>query len=159
MSSQPRHRREDNKICGSEKNHHKTWEPKDTAGSTWQKEGKTCMPSYLNKDRDYKIKRTMDDIDKTFRDQKKMWQCFPKKKWSHWQNTEQAIWQENIHPAPCLICLLIWVQDTDQEFYIGWHSGGSWIIFWAECLTNCLLPTFKILINVGVSQCLLFMEC
>ena len=80
MSAQPYHRRQDNQICGSESNHHKTHRPQDTSGSTWQKQGQTCLPHYLDKDRDYKIKRTMDDIDKTFRDQKKMWQCFPKKK-------------------------------------------------------------------------------
>ena len=80
MSAEPYHRRKDNQICGSETNHNKTHRPYDTAGEQFQKRGQTCLPRYLEKDRDVKIKRTMDEMNKTFLDQKKMWQCFPKKK-------------------------------------------------------------------------------
>ena len=74
------HRREDHAICGSEKNHSGTHKPKDTAGETFQKTGATCMPRYLEKDRDIKIKRTVDKMSDDFVNKKKSYQCFPTKK-------------------------------------------------------------------------------
>ena len=73
------HRRVDHQLCGSEKNHAKTHEPADEAGVTWQKTGNTCMPKYLQKDQDIKIKRTVEKMNDDFNNKKKKYNCFPKK--------------------------------------------------------------------------------
>ena len=80
MSSQPYHRRQDNAICGSETNHGKTHCPEDTAGQSWQKQGATCLPKYLDKDRDIKIRRTADKMNDDFNNSRKSCQCLPTKK-------------------------------------------------------------------------------
>ena len=74
------HRREDNQICGSERNHAKTHQPRDEAGVTWQKSGSSCLPKYLQKDQDVKIRRTVDKMNADFEAKKKQYQCFPTKK-------------------------------------------------------------------------------
>ena len=71
------HRRADNKMCGSEKNHHKTHAPADEAGVVWQKSGTSCMPKYLDKDQTYKIRKTVDKMSEDYK--KKKSGCFPKK--------------------------------------------------------------------------------
>ena len=73
------HRREDNQLCGSEKNHAKTHQPENEAGVTWQKNGTTCLPKYLQKDQDIKIKRTVEKMNNDFNSKKKKYNCFPKK--------------------------------------------------------------------------------
>ena len=80
MSSQPYHRRQDSAICGSERNHGKQHKPYDTAGETFQKTGSECLPKYLEKDRDVKIRRTLDKLNDDFQTKKKAYQCFPTKK-------------------------------------------------------------------------------
>ena len=74
------HRREDNQICGSKKNHASVHQPKDEAGVTWQKNGTSCLPKYLQKDQDVKIRRTVDKMNADFETKKKKYQCFPTKK-------------------------------------------------------------------------------
>ena len=74
------HRRQDNEICGSEKNHSSTHQPKDEAGVCFQKNGASCLPKYLDKDRDIKIQRTVDKMNDDFTNKKKAYQCFPTKK-------------------------------------------------------------------------------
>ena len=73
------HRRADNKMCGSEKNHHKTHAPADEAGVVWQKSGTSCMPKYLDKDQTYKIRKTVDKMSEDYNNKKKKSGCFPKK--------------------------------------------------------------------------------
>ena len=72
------HRRADNQICGSEKNHSKTHTPADEAGVVWQKTGTSCMPKYLKKDQDIKIRRTVEKMNDDY-NKKKKFSCFPKK--------------------------------------------------------------------------------
>ena len=75
------HRREDTTgICGSEKNHSSCHRPEDTAGESFQKNGRTCLPVYLDKDRKVKIQQTADKMNQDFLDRKKSYQCFPTKK-------------------------------------------------------------------------------
>ena len=74
------HRREDHKICGSEKNHGNTWQPKDEAGVFWQKNFRTCLPMYTDKDRQQKIKYVAEKMNSDFEKKKKAGQCYPKSK-------------------------------------------------------------------------------
>ena len=74
------HRRQDNQICGSESNHYKTHQPKDEAGVIWQKTSKECLPRYLDKDREQKIKYVADKLNNDFEKRRKTGQCFPTRK-------------------------------------------------------------------------------
>ena len=71
------HNREDNAICGSESNHHKTHQPKDEAGVVWQKNYNTCLPMYKDKDREQKFKHVAEKMNSDFQLKKKAGQCFP----------------------------------------------------------------------------------
>ena len=71
------HNREDNAICGSESNHHKTHQPKDEAGVVWQKNFNTCLPMYKDKDREQKFKHVAEKMNSDFQLKKKAGQCFP----------------------------------------------------------------------------------
>ena len=74
------HRREDHKICGSSKNHGSVHQPKDEAGVTWQKNGVSCLPKYLQKDQEVKIRYAVEKMNTAFETKKKKNQCFPTKK-------------------------------------------------------------------------------
>ena len=76
----PYHRRQDNQICGSETNHSSTHQPKDEAGVCWQKNSNTCLPKYLDRDREVKIKYVADKMNSDFEKKKKAGQCFPTRK-------------------------------------------------------------------------------
>ena len=79
MSAQPYHRKEDHFICGSEKNHRNTHTPYDTAGQMWRKDGASCLPVYLEKDQDVKIRRTADKMSADYKERSSC-KCFPAKK-------------------------------------------------------------------------------
>ena len=74
------HGREHHAMCGSESNHHKTHQPKDEAGVTWQKNFRTCLPMYKDKDREQKIKYVAEKMNTDFQKKKKAGQCYPKSK-------------------------------------------------------------------------------